>query len=49
MCVCVCAELQCTVLCIGEANGDDLVVLLSEKVAKEIHKKWVDTLEVSIV
>lgn len=31
----------------GEVNGDDLVVLLSERVAKEIHKKWVDTLEVS--
>lgn len=32
--------------CSGDPCGDDLVVLLSEKAAKEIHKKWLDTLQV---
>lgn len=32
--------------CSGEPTGDDLVVLLSERAAKEIYKKWLDTLQV---
>ena len=29
-------------------TDEDLVVLLSERAAREIHKKWCDTLEVCI-
>ena len=36
MCVCV----------VGKATEKDLEVLLSERAAKEIYKKWVDTLVV---
>ena len=37
---------SCNHCCSGDPCGDDLVVLLSEKAAKEIHKKWLDTLQV---
>ena len=32
---------------LGEIGDDDLVVLLSERAAHEIYKKWLDTLHVS--
>lgn len=31
----------------GEMTEDDLIVLLSERAAREIYKKWLDTLHVS--
>lgn len=36
----------CTV---GKATERDLEVLLSERAAKEIYKKWIDTLQVRSV
>ena len=35
------------VVIIGEIGDEDLVVLLSERAALEIYKKWLDTLHVS--
>ena len=31
----------------GDMREEDMVVLLSERAAKEIYKKWLDTLNVS--
>lgn len=40
----------CTVFVprVGDMREEDMVVLLSERAAREIYKKWVDTLKVSI-
>ncbi len=35
-------------LSVGKATERDLEVLLSERAAKEIYKKWVDTLQVCV-
>ena len=32
---------------VGEMRDEDMVVLLSERAAKEIYRKWLDTLHVS--
>ena len=41
----------CTVFVprVGDMREEDMVVLLSERAAREIYKKWVDTLKVSSI
>ena len=47
---CDCCYFTCSIFtpCVGDMREEDMVVLLSERAAREIYKKWVDTLNVSI-
>ena len=47
---CNCCYFTCSIFapCVGDMREEDMVVLLSERAAREIYKKWVDTLNVSI-
>ena len=42
-----CIEFFGVLLNTGEITDEDLIVLLSERAAHEIYKKWLDTLHVS--